>query len=118
MGSIWIDQACVLSLGGSSASGDWGDLIDRAPAMDSLANPCEVMVSDSSANATVLAGFVFSRTDKEEYRWISQDEAGRAANVWIDRACAERMGGASMSGDWKELNEIAPRFDAIPNPCG
>lgn len=57
-------------------------------------------------------GFVFSRTDTREFRWVEGD-----ANVWIDEACAESLGGANRSGNWHELNEIAPQFDAIDNPC-
>ncbi len=118
MGNIWIDEACAQRLGGSVASGDWGDLVNLAPAMDSIDSPClanqQAELSDNANNST---GYVFSRTDKEEYRWIDRDSAGRTANVWIDRDCADRLGGASMSGDWKELNNTAPLFDAIPNPC-
>lgn len=114
LGSIWIDQACSTLLGGPVASGDWGDLMDAAPEIDSIANPC---IESVAADLSASSGFVFSRTDTEEFRWVGQDESGRAGNVWIDSECAESLGGASIAGEWKELNELASRFDSIPNPC-
>ncbi len=107
MGNVWIDQACAMLLGDASASGDWNDLVGRAPAMDSIANPC---LTGSPTNDTT--GYVYSRTDVAEYRWVEGD-----GNIWITEECAASLGGASASGAWVDLNEIAPRFDAIANPC-
>lgn len=115
MGSVWIDQTCAMNLGGVVASGDWGVLIDLAPEMDSIDSPC--LEAEQALEPTASSGYVFSRTDIEEFRWIGQDDAGRTGNIWIDSDCAERLGGASIAGEWKDLNDLAPRFDAIPNPC-
>jgi len=57
-------------------------------------------------------GFVFSRTDADEFRYVVG-----TANVWIDADCASELGGATQTGDWSELNSIAPEFDSIENPC-
>jgi len=118
IGSAWIDLACAERLGGSAVSGDWGDLLDTVSAIGSIADPClQSDEADLALNSPVSSGYVFSRTDKEEFRWIDRDEAGELGNIWIDRDCADSLGGASVSGEWKELNALAPRFDAIPNPC-
>lgn len=118
IGSIWIDEVCATSLGGYTTSGDWSHLMDIAPAIDSIANPCINSVqSDLSSVSSVASGFVFGRSDKDEYRWVGQDNSGHTGNVWIDQICAERLGGAMMIGGWSELNELSPRFDAIPSPC-
>ncbi len=124
MGSTWIDQACAASLGGSTASGDWGDLMRHAPAFDTLEYPCNsstASASSSSSSASTTSsssdGFVFSRTDKTEYRWIDHNASGQLGSVWIDRSCADSMGGVRQTGDWKDLMNLAPGFDTIASPC-
>lgn len=57
-------------------------------------------------------GYVFSRTDKSEFRWVSGTN-----NVWIPESCAIALGGASLSDSWSDLNAIAPGFDQAENPC-
>ncbi len=118
MGNVWIDRACADSLGGAAVSGDWVDLNEQAPAMDSISNPCsENSLISANLNLDASTGFVFMRTDKEEFRWVARDSSGEMANIWIDRDCANRLGGAAASGDWSELADLAPKFDALPNPC-
>ena len=120
VGSIWIDPACAAALGGPTASGDWGDLMKRAPGFDTIDNPCANTDSRASAAETALddiSGFAFSRTDKNEYRWISQNTNGDLGSVWIDKACADRIGGVKDKGDWKALMTLAPGFDTIASPC-
>jgi hypothetical protein len=62
-------------------------------------------------------GYVYSRTDKIEYRWIARDNEGNWGSIWINEACANRLGGPKASGDWFNLMREAPGFDSIPNPC-
>lgn len=94
-------------MGDASATGDWDDLMGRAPALDSIPNPC--LTSTAASDTT---GYVYTRTDVEEFRWVVGD-----GNIWISQECATSLGGASASGDWSDLNDIAPRFDAIASPC-
>jgi hypothetical protein len=121
LGNVWIDAACVQRLGGVKASGDWNTLNATAPAFDAIANPCTSGQLASSAGIGAQAssgnGFVFSRTDTQEYRWIASDSSGQLGNIWIDAACVQRMGGVKASGDWQELNRVAPGFDTIASPC-
>jgi len=120
-GNVWIDKACADSLGAPAAYGDWGDLQDRAPGFDTIAYPCDgtqtVSQGGNQGVPSSSSGYVFSRTDKNEFRWIDSDGNGSLASVWIDQACADRMGGVSAYGDWSELMAIAPEFDAIDSPC-
>lgn len=87
VGSIWIDQACAEDLGGVTATGDWGELMRRAPGFDRIANPCaNTGVEKSSNNPSVgtaisTEGFAFSRTDKNEYRWIDTNTSGNLGSV-------------------------------------
>lgn len=39
-GSVWISPSCALSLGGVTAEGNWQELMERAPALDTIASPC------------------------------------------------------------------------------
>lgn len=123
MGSTWIDQSCAAALGGATASGDWGDLMVHAPAFDSIAYPCngstssQSSSSDSATASDTADGFVFSRTDKTEYRWIANNASGVLGSVWIDKACADNLGGVKESGNWKDLMNRAPGFDTIASPC-
>lgn len=111
IGSIWIDAKCAASLGGAKVNGNWKTLMKLAPAFDSIKNPC------TSGNISTSSGYVFSRTDTNELRWIDNDANGRAGSIWIDSACASRLGGVKKRGDWKQLLEEAPGFDAIASPC-
>lgn len=132
LGSIWIDAACAAKFGGTVASGNWGELMRRAPGFDTIANPCtndnvqlqvgqNQVVQTHSPVASVDAasgnGFAFSRSDKNEYRWIDKNTSGDLGSVWIDKACADRVGGVKQSGDWKALMTLAPGFDTIASPC-
>lgn len=72
---------------------------------------------DVSAPAAPGSGYVFTRTDTEEYRWIAQNSDGVLGSTWISENCASSMGGASSSGNWRELLDEAPGFDTIQNPC-
>ncbi len=122
LGSVRIEDDCAAKLGGASRSGDWFDLVEVAPAMDQISNPCvDGAVSASSAqqpnNSPTASDYVFSRTDKTEMRWISRTASGELGSVRINGTCASNLGGASASGDWHDLIALAPNFDGIPNPC-
>ncbi len=123
LGSIWIDKACAERLGGPSQSGSWRELNTLAPGFDAIASPCNGTTSTAAASTTsspftaLEEGYVFSRSDKQEYRWIDRDSNGDWGNTWIDKACADRLGGAKETGDWKALNQRSPGFDAIRSPC-
>lgn len=67
--------------------------------------------NNSQQNTGNSGGFVYSRTDVDEYRWVVG-----SGNIWIDRATAECLGGATQSGTWGDLNAIAPGFDTIAIP--
>jgi len=118
--SVWIDKACADRFGGPVAYGDWDDLMARAPEFDAVDSPCIGRGGPSSTagpNSLAVGGFVFARTDINEYRWIDRHSSGDLGNVWIDEDCARRMGKPAKSGDWFALNDLAPAFDAIASPC-
>ncbi len=118
-GSTWISSDCAAQMGGAQERGDWLDLIARAPGFDTLANPCTSgSAVTPTSGQTSSSGFAFSRTDTNEFRWIQTNSNGVLGSVWIDRACAERLGGVRQSGDWFELIALAPGFDTISYPCG
>lgn len=112
--NVWIDSNCAASLGGASLFGNWGDLNNVAPLFDSLENPCNniVVTPPTTPTPPVQNGFVFSRTDSNEFRWVVGSQ-----NVWIDGGCAATLGGATVFGNWGDLNNVAPLFDSLDNPC-
>lgn len=113
LGSIWINRECAQRLGGVSKSGNWFDLLAEAPGFDTIENPCRPTIPAGGLN-----GFVFSRTDIDELRWIDTDDSGGLGSVWIDEACADRLNkSVTDSGDWFDLLETAPGFDTIASPC-
>lgn len=120
-GSIWINENCAASLGGATASGNWSELLSQAPGFDTIANPCATAVSsvstDPKQTVAAAAGFVFSRTDTEEYRWIDVNSSGVLGSVWLDEACIDQLGGVQQSGNWIQLMALAPGFDTISSPC-
>jgi len=116
--SIWIPEDCAARLNAPVVQGDWFDLISQAPKHDAAQNPCGASaVSADSGISLTEEGFVFSRTDKREYRWIDITPSGQRGNRWISDACASRLGGAALVGDWHTLNELAPLFDSVESPC-
>ncbi len=118
LGNVWIDQACADTLGGVDLSGTWEDLVNFAPGIDSITSPCEEQVAQQPPETqSADVGYVFSRTDKNELRWIARNANGNVASVRIDDACASQNGGVKDSGDWFRLIEIAPDFDQIQSPC-
>jgi len=118
-GSIWIDEECAGLLGGVEQVGDWADLNELAPGLDTVDYPCELGVIEGSQKPPPpgIDGFVFGRTDKDELRWIAPNNEGVLGSVWIDATCAEALGGVVLEGDWQELMEIAPGLDTIDPPC-
>jgi len=115
VGSIRINKVCAESLGGATASGDWDQLISLAPEGEVISHPCNEEGIALKSDSTV-SGYVFKRTDISEYRWVAENSSGSLGNVWIDEACAIRLGSAQVSGDWIRLNQIAPEFDSLPYP--
>lgn len=116
LGSVWIDQNCAQQLGGVQATGDWNGLLALAPATDSISNPCTSQSRSDTSNQGNDVGYVFARTDKNEYRWIDTDSRGRVSSVWIDAKCVASLGGVRQRGDWSDLQAAAPAFDTIENP--
>lgn len=117
LGSTWIDRECAERMGGTKARGDWRDLNELAPELDGIANPC----IDSNGNTPPTSpepspGFVFSRTDKTEFRWLDVVRNGTLGSIWVDPDCVEQLGGVKMKGDWEELNGLAPALDGISPP--
>jgi len=110
--NVWISEACAARLGGATSFGDWSRLNTIAPDFDSAANPCDGHSPEPVTPSEPSTGFVFSRTDASEFRWVSG-----VNNIWIDESCATRLGGATQSGTWGELNAIAPGFDLASDPC-
>ena len=119
LSSRWISESCARQLGDERFSGDWVDLMALTTTISTDAGPCSGKVDKVATPVAVVSttGFVFSRTDKVEYRWVDNDEYGSVGNIWIDKSCADRLGGATASGDWHELNDIAPGFDTLISPC-
>jgi hypothetical protein len=124
LSSIWIDQSCADQLGGATVTGDWNTLSEIATSFDTIESPCKTRTAASEVNLTTTpttvvrdAGYVFFRTDVAEYRWIDRDENGTWGNIWIDKFCAEQMGGPTASGDWNTLTTMDTAFDAIESPC-
>ena len=119
LSSRWISESCATQLGDEAFSGDWGDLMALTTTISTDAGPCSGKNNKVSTPVALAptTGFVFSRTDKVEYRWIADDEYGSVGNIWIDKSCADRLGGATASGDWHDLNDVAPGFDTLVNPC-
>lgn len=115
VGSIWIDEACAEQLGGPTVYGDWFDLMAMAPGFDTLSNPCLPTGVDQALDSET--GFLFSRTDKTEYRWIDLNSSGVLGSVWVDESCADALGEVTATGNWFDLMELAPGFDTIVNPC-
>lgn len=115
LASVWLDPDCVGPLGGATLSGTWQDLRSVAPGFDTIESPgC---APDAGSHSGVDGGYVFSRTDKNEYRWIAMNASGQPGSIWIDEACAASLGGVSVTGDWKDLMTQAPGFDTVAYPC-
>lgn len=117
LSSTSITDTCAAQLGGSKASGDWDKLTSLAPSFNPIDTPCIPKVVASTTQSVRDAGYVFSRTDRDEYRWIDRDANGHWGSVWINSTCAQELGGASESGDWDVLTDRAPSFDAVQSPC-
>ena len=113
--NIWISNECAASLGGVTQSGSWSDLNTIAPGFDQASDPCNGTTPPVTGGGTTpeaADGFVFSRTDSSEFRWVQGSN-----NIWISSECASDLGGATQTGNWSELNAIAPGFDQAENPC-
>ena len=114
-GSIWIDEVCAQSLGGPTVFGDWFELTELAPAQDTITDPCGT--SPTVTESALGAGYVFSRTDVDELRWITMNSDGTSGSVWIAQDCANLLGGATVFGDWFDLTARAPAQDTVDSPC-
>lgn len=68
----------------------------------------ETLPLSAPESATSMGGYVFSRTDKSELRWISTAANGSLGSVWIDATCVSQLGVIQARGDWKALIAIAP----------
>jgi len=79
------------------------------------ANPCNAQTL--AVTTPDPSGYVFSRSDVGEFRWIAPNSDGVIGSIWIDQACADSLGGPSRFGDWFELVEQAPAQDSIASPC-
>jgi peptidyl-Lys metalloendopeptidase len=114
--NIWISSGCAASLGGATQTGTWSDLNAIAPGFDQAADPCNGTtpppVVDGGTPPVAADGYVFARTDKSEFRWVIGTN-----NIWINSDCAASLGGATQSGTWSDLNDVAPGFDQASDPC-
>lgn len=123
LGNVRIDSACTDTLGGPDLSGDWDDLVNLAPGVDSIANPCgsgdesDDGIGGRPDGPALEPGYVFQRTDKNEIRWIDLTNNGEVGSIRINNSCADKMGGATASGDWFDLMIAAPAFDKTSHPC-
>lgn len=118
--NIWIDNVCAEEMGGPTATGDWDTLAEMGTAFDAIESPCaESTTASETATPSRFndVGYVYSRSDKLEYRWIARNNDGVWGSIWINEACANRLGGPKSTGDWFELMDEAPGFDSIPSPC-
>lgn len=120
---------CGVYLSGSSSN--WKSLFsssdyhfvktDRTPGGEPKENSPDSRPSfpDTQSDPVIdyRAGYVFSRTDKSELRWIAPTNTGEIGNIWISQSCSESLGGPSEFGDWNELLSVAPALDSISNPC-
>jgi len=116
LGSVWISESCAAQMGGPSATGDWKALTGIGAALNTIESPCAASESSTRERPNDI-GYVYSRTDKNEFRWIARNNSGVWGSIWINLECANRLGGAKAKGDWFELMDEAPGFDTIPNPC-
>lgn len=87
---------------------------DSRPAYTSARN---TSTTETQAVANNQVGYVFSRTDKSELRWVARSESGEIGNIWINQACSESLGGPTAFGDWNRLLTVSPAVDTIANPC-
>lgn len=110
--NIWINSECASSLGGATQTGNWSELNAIAPGFDQAENPCDGSSVGEGGVTLPASGYVFARDDKDEFRWVVGSN-----NIWISESCAISLGGASLTGDWSDLNDIAPMFDQAENPC-
>lgn len=111
--NVWISSGCAVSLGGATQTGSWSDLNNQAPGFDLASDPCNgPSPSNGGGEDTTTGGFVFSRSDTNEFRWVEGTQ-----NVWISESCAISLGGAAQSGTWSDLNVISPEFDTASDPC-
>lgn len=110
--NLWITSDCAASLGGATQTGTWSDLNAVAPGFDQASDPCSGASPGNGGVDMPGDGFVFSRSDTDEFRWVSGTQ-----NIWITEACAVSLGGATQSGTWSDLNVVAPEFDAASDPC-
>jgi len=121
LGSVWISESCAAQMGGASVTGDWKALTSIGAALNTIESPCTTSSTASQATSTPVRasdiGYVYSRTDKKEFRWIARNDKGVWSSIWINETCANRLGGVKATGDWNELMDEAPGFDSIPNPC-
>lgn len=117
VGSVWISESCAKHFDVPTVRGDWIDLISLAPHFDSIQSPCGSNSDNNSRIDTSVTGYVFSRSDKNEFRWIDLNSSGVYGSRWINQECARRLGGASAIGDWFELINLAPAFDGVRTPC-
>ncbi|NND91864.1 MAG: hypothetical protein HKN42_13470 [Granulosicoccus sp.] len=124
MASVRIDKQCADRMGGPKSQGRWSILMQLAPDFDGISSPCSTAgavspdtASSNSVTFNIGEGYVFSRTDKDEFRWIDRDASGQWGNIRISRNCADQLGGATVSGRWSTLMRVSPGFDAISSPC-
>jgi len=95
-----------------------GSPIAPAPKAPVSTAPVSTAPVPTNPGASPAAGgFVFSRTDTREFRWITRAADGRLGSRWITESCATRFGGPTRTGNWNDLITLAPAFDKVADPC-
>lgn len=132
VGNQWISQACAQELNSTTVEGTWRDLHNIAPLFDSIADPCQTNNQSTASSNDVTQtndpvraeirltpnGFVFERTDKQEFRWVDETSSGSFGHQWISDVCAKRLGAVRKeAGNWNDLVSLAPSSQAVVPPC-
>ncbi len=114
-GHTWISEECAKALGLASIAGNWQWLSTLAPAGDqTVSSPCESIEHFVQGGD----GYVYSRTDASEYRWIGRLANGDVGHTWIDKQCVDSLGGVSAKGNWVELHRRASAGNSSElKPC-
>lgn len=117
---IWyteIPAECAAKLPGPRLSGNGEQLQEFATISMEFPSQCRKYINWANSVDNPEDGFVFSRTDSDEIRWVATDAEGRWGHTRITAQCAAEMASTRVYGTWDELNDLAPHVDSIDSPC-